>query len=165
MEAVSPISYGRTLLEASIVYASVLYGVLEFLKAGGSHIGRTASDRGSCGLGLGGLPVPGKKVSVYHLYRADADAFSGDHAFSISGVKPGGGYEYSLGGDSSGGFFHISGISYLPGVLRDSKGAAGGGKDRRGRGMVSVLADRASFVFGRDSFGNGAGFSGILESD
>ena len=34
----------------------------------------------------GQLSVPGKKVSVYHLYCADADAFSGDHAFLLSGT-------------------------------------------------------------------------------
>ena len=127
-------------------------------------MGRTASDRGSCGLGLCGLPVPGKKVSVYHLYRVDADAFSGDHAFSISGVKPGG-------------VMNTHWAVILPAVFstfpvfliyRGFCGIPRGcwrRKDRRGRRMVSVLADRASFVFRRDSFGNGAGISGILESD
>ena len=129
LEGAAILSNAGALPQPSFVYAAVFYGVLELGQAGDDYPGGSASGRCACGLGLCRIQVPGEKAFFYHIYCAYASAFPGDHAFPVSGAGQGGSDEYALGGYFTGGFFHVSGVFDLQGVLHNSVRAAGGWKN------------------------------------
>ena len=105
------------------------------------------------------------QVASYGVYRVDAPSFPGDDVIQLSGAGRYGADEYAGGGGIACGIFHVPGICLLRGIFADTERDVGFGEDGWGGRMADFSEIRYPFGERRDSFGDGAGVFGILESD
>ena len=80
MEASAFLSYAGWICGASSGFTGIFCHVLEFCKNNRIYPCGTDSCRNSGSLGLCQISFPWKKTFIYHIYRIDDDAFSGDDA-------------------------------------------------------------------------------------